>query len=93
LLSVYVVLQDCISKAFQLANEYQGKFEPYRMFYEQNEELDLDTLMEEDHGGCVGRGRGKGEWEWEGGREERREGGRKGGREGAKEGRKEGVSE
>ena len=74
-----MVLQDCISKAFQLANEYQGKFEPYRTFYEQNEELDLDTLMEEDHGGCVGRGRGGegGGREGGGGAERRRKEGEK----------------
>ena len=36
--------------AFQKADDYRKKFEPYRDFHQENEALDVDKLREEDHG-------------------------------------------
>ena len=42
---------DCIGKGFTTANEWASKFEPYEAFYHENEELDLENLQEQEHGG------------------------------------------
>ena len=47
-----------MSGAFTVANDYRQKFEPYRAFYEENEELDVEKLTEEDHGEERGGARG-----------------------------------
>ena len=43
-------VQECVSVAFQKADDYRQKFEPYRDFYRQNEALDVEKFREEDHG-------------------------------------------
>ena len=45
-----VIVQGCVSVAFQKADNYRQKFEPYRDFYRQNEALDVEKFKEEDHG-------------------------------------------
>ena len=47
---LYVTWQECVSVAFQKADDYRRKFEPYRDFYQENEKLDVEKLKEEDHG-------------------------------------------
>ena len=47
---VLLTLQECVSAAFQKADEYRQKFEPYRDFYRENEALDVEKFKEEDHG-------------------------------------------
>lgn len=39
--------------AFQKADNYRQKFEPYRDFYRQNEALDVEKFKEEDHGQSI----------------------------------------
>ena len=36
--------------AFQKADDYRQKFDPYRDFYMQNEALDVEKFREEVHG-------------------------------------------
>ena len=36
-------------KAFSIADEYANKFELFRKFFEENEDLDMD-MLQEDHG-------------------------------------------
>lgn len=36
--------------SFEKANEYASKFEPFREFYQENDNLDIVSLQEEDHG-------------------------------------------
>ena len=36
--------------SFEKANEYASKFEPFREFYQENDNLDIISLQEEDHG-------------------------------------------
>ena len=43
-------LQDALSAAFNAANQYADTFEPYRVFYRENESSDLDNVRQEDHG-------------------------------------------
>lgn len=43
-------MQECVNIAFQKANDYRKKFEPYRDFYRENEALDVEKLREEEHG-------------------------------------------
>jgi len=33
-----------------LAEEYSSKFEPFREFFAENEELNLEKMQEEEHG-------------------------------------------
>ena len=47
---ILLTLQECVSVAFQKADDYRQKFEPYRDFYRENEALDVEKLKEEDHG-------------------------------------------
>lgn len=42
-----------MSVAFQKADNYRQKFEPYRDFYRQNEALDVEKFKEEDHGQSI----------------------------------------
>ena len=39
-----------MERAFSVADEYRAKFEPYRIFFEENDQLDVVTMQEEDHG-------------------------------------------
>ena len=39
-----------ISKAFSMANAYRAKFEPYREFYVENEDMDVEAMTQEEHG-------------------------------------------
>ena len=43
-------VKECIDSAFDKANDYASRFEPYREFYQSNEELDIEKMEEEDHG-------------------------------------------
>ena len=43
-------VKECIDLAFDKANDYASRFEPYREFYQSNEELDIEKMEEEDHG-------------------------------------------
>lgn len=45
-----ISVQDYMDKAFVVANEYRSKFEPYRTFYSENENLDVQELEQSDHG-------------------------------------------
>lgn len=47
---VLIHVQECVTVAFQKADDYRKKFEPYRDFHQENEALDVDKLREEDHG-------------------------------------------
>jgi len=42
--------QKSIQTAFDTANVYARTFEPFRLFYKENEDLDLEALKEQDHG-------------------------------------------
>ena len=50
LVALCTCVQGCVSTAFEKADNYRQRFEPYREFYEENEAMDVDTLREEDHG-------------------------------------------
>ena len=47
---------NCIGRGFTIATEWASKFEPYRAFYDENEELDLEKLQEQEHGGWIMQG-------------------------------------
>ena len=49
----YDNLQESMRVAFQKADDYRQKFEPYREFYCENEALDVEKFKEEDHGQCI----------------------------------------
>ena len=38
-----------MTKAFSIADEYANKFELFRKFFEENEDLDMN-MLQEDHG-------------------------------------------
>ncbi|XP_038058161.1 dynein heavy chain 6, axonemal-like isoform X2 [Patiria miniata] len=42
-------LKDCITKAFDAANQYADTFEPFREFYRENESLDVEAMREQEH--------------------------------------------
>ncbi|KTF76184.1 hypothetical protein cypCar_00047512, partial [Cyprinus carpio] len=42
-------IKQSIQFAFNTANVYARTFEPFRLFYKENEELDLEALKEQDH--------------------------------------------
>lgn len=42
--------QQSIQTAFITANVYARTFEPFRLFYKENEDLDLVALKEQEHG-------------------------------------------
>lgn len=48
--SCFFPCQQSIQFAFNTANVYARTFEPFRLFYKENEELDLEALKEQDHG-------------------------------------------
>ena len=50
ILLTMLFLQDALSAAFNAANQYADTFEPYRVFYRENESSDLDNVRQEDHG-------------------------------------------
>ena len=43
-------LQECVDLAFEKADDYASRFEPFREFYQSNEDLDLTQLKEDQHG-------------------------------------------
>ena len=43
-------IKESLSAAFNAASQYADTFEPYRMFYKENEILDLDVVRTEEHG-------------------------------------------
>ncbi len=43
-------VQQSIQFAFNTANAYASTFEQFRLFYKENEDLDLEALKEQDHG-------------------------------------------
>ncbi|XP_073398257.1 dynein axonemal heavy chain 6 [Dendrobates tinctorius] len=43
-------IKEAIESAFNTANVYAGTFEKFRLFFKENESLDLEALKEEDHG-------------------------------------------
>ncbi|KAG9259763.1 dynein heavy chain 6, axonemal, partial [Astyanax mexicanus] len=42
-------IKDSVKFAFDAANRYADSFEPFRLFYKENESLDLNVLKEQDH--------------------------------------------
>ena len=43
-------VHESISQAFSMANAYRAKFDPYRKFYVENEDLDEEAMAQEEHG-------------------------------------------
>ncbi|XP_066516038.1 dynein axonemal heavy chain 6 isoform X2 [Hoplias malabaricus] len=43
-------IKDAVEYAFDAANTYAHTFEPFHLFYKENESLDLQGLKEQDHG-------------------------------------------
>ncbi|XP_075717900.1 dynein axonemal heavy chain 6 [Rhinoderma darwinii] len=43
-------IKETIQSAFNTANVYSGTFERFRLFFKENESLDLEALKEEEHG-------------------------------------------
>ncbi|XP_040273964.1 dynein heavy chain 6, axonemal [Bufo bufo] len=43
-------VKEAIQSAFNTASVYAGTFERFRLFFKENESLDLEALKEEDHG-------------------------------------------
>lgn len=44
------IFQEALQFAFDAANVYAGTFERFRLFYKENEGLDLEALRQQDHG-------------------------------------------
>ncbi|XP_065911794.1 dynein axonemal heavy chain 6-like [Dysidea avara] len=42
-------IQACLSSGYKLAEEYASKFEAFREFYAENEDLNLEEIEEEEH--------------------------------------------
>ena len=42
--------QEAVAAAFNASNQYADTFEPYRVFYKENESSDLDAIRQEEHG-------------------------------------------
>ena len=43
-------IRDAVNKAFSAAGKYADTFEPFRVFYKENESLDLVALRQNDTG-------------------------------------------
>jgi len=39
-----------LSSGYKLAEEYASKFEPFREFYAENEDLNLEEMEQQEHG-------------------------------------------
>ena len=50
LYGIFLQLQNCFMKGFEVADEYAGKFELFRQFFAENETLDIQNLEQADHG-------------------------------------------
>ncbi|XP_078146083.1 dynein axonemal heavy chain 6 [Centroberyx gerrardi] len=48
--SIIQNIKESLQFAFDSANMYSCTFEPFRLFYKENESLDLDALRQHDHG-------------------------------------------
>nr|XP_055061459.1 dynein axonemal heavy chain 6 isoform X1 [Misgurnus anguillicaudatus] len=47
--SIILNIKQSIQVAFDAANVFASTFEPFRLFYKENEELDLEVLKKQDH--------------------------------------------
>ncbi|MGH0137779.1 UNVERIFIED_CONTAM: hypothetical protein FKN15_025198 [Acipenser sinensis] len=48
--SIVQEIKEALQFAFDAANVYAGTFERFRLFYKENEGLDLEALRQQDHG-------------------------------------------
>ena len=47
---LYIVFQESVSAAFAACSQYAEALEPFRLFFQENEALDLTAIKEQDHG-------------------------------------------